>query len=75
MPEVVLIQLSSWGWGHSCSKRVEDSNKRIIEEIVHHVGYLPEFASNFSSDPRIEVQLNWKIQVFFYCSGAYHKWL
>jgi hypothetical protein len=25
--EVVLIQLSSWGWAHSCSKHVEDTNK------------------------------------------------
>jgi len=42
IPDVVLIQLSSWGWAHSCSKHVEDSNKRIIEEIVRQVGYLPE---------------------------------
>jgi len=34
MSEVVLIQLSSWGWAHSCSKHVEDSNKHIIEETV-----------------------------------------
>ena len=26
----------------SCSKHVEDSNKHIIEEIVHQVGHLPE---------------------------------
>jgi len=42
IPEVVLIQLSSWGWAHSCSKHVEDSNKHIIEEIVRQVGYLSE---------------------------------
>jgi hypothetical protein len=42
IPEVVLIQLSSWGWAQSCSKHVEDSNKRIIEEIVRQVGYPPE---------------------------------
>jgi hypothetical protein len=42
MPDVVLIQLSSRGWAHSCSKHVEDSNKRIIEEIVRQFGYLPE---------------------------------
>ena len=34
VPNVVLIQLSSWGWAHSCSKHVEDSYKHIIEEIV-----------------------------------------
>jgi hypothetical protein len=32
--EVVLIQLSSWGWAQSCSKHVEDSNKHIIKETV-----------------------------------------
>ena len=37
-----LIQLSSWGWAHSCSKHVDDSNKYTIEEIVRQVGYLPE---------------------------------
>jgi hypothetical protein len=42
IPEVVLIQLSSWGWAHSCSKHVEDSNKHIIEETVRQFGYLPE---------------------------------
>ena len=31
------MQLSSWGWAHSCSKHVEDSYKRIIEEIVRQV--------------------------------------
>jgi hypothetical protein len=42
IPEVVLIQLSSWGWAHSCSKHVGDSNKHIIAEIVRQVGHLPE---------------------------------
>jgi len=42
IPEVVLIQFSSWRWAQSCSKHVEDSNKHIIEEIVRQVGYLPE---------------------------------
>jgi len=42
IPEVVLIQLSSWRWAQSCSKDVEDSNKHIIEEIVRQVGHLPE---------------------------------
>jgi hypothetical protein len=37
-----LTQLSSWVWAHSCSKHVEDSNKRIIEETERHVGYLPD---------------------------------
>ena len=40
--EVVFIQLSCWGWAQSCSKHVEDSNKRNIEETVRQVGYLPE---------------------------------
>jgi len=34
--------MSSWRWAQSCSKSLEDSNKRIIEEIVRQVGYLPE---------------------------------
>jgi len=42
IPEVVLMQLPSWGWAHGCSKHVEDSNKHIKEEIVRQVGYLPE---------------------------------
>jgi len=40
--EVVLIQLSSWGWAQGCLKHAEDSNKHIIEENVHQVGHLPE---------------------------------
>jgi hypothetical protein len=44
IPEVVLIQLSFWGWAQSCSKHVKDSNKRIIEEIVRQVGYPPELS-------------------------------
>jgi hypothetical protein len=42
LPEVVLIQFTSWGWAHSCSKHVEDLNKHIIEKIVRQVGYLPQ---------------------------------
>ena len=42
IPDVVLVQLSSWGWAHSCSKHVEDLNKHIIEENVHQVGHLPD---------------------------------
>ena len=42
IPEVVFKQLSSWGWAHSCSKHVEDSNKHIVQEIVCQVGYLSE---------------------------------
>jgi len=45
IPDVVLIQLSSWGWSHSCSKHVEDSNKHVIEEIVRQDGYLSELHS------------------------------
>jgi len=37
-----LMQLFSWGWAHSCSKHVENSNKHITEEIVSQVGYLSE---------------------------------
>jgi len=40
IPEVVLIQLSSWGWAQRCSKHVKDSNKHILEEIVRQV-WLP----------------------------------
>ena len=47
IPEVILIQLSSWGWAYSCSKHVEDSGKHTIEEIVRQVGYLPERISNY----------------------------
>jgi len=42
MPEILLIQLSSWGWAHSCSKHVEDSSKHIVKEIVRQFGHLPE---------------------------------
>ena len=42
IPDVVLIQLSYWGWAQICWKHVDDSNKHIIEEIVRQVGYLPE---------------------------------
>jgi len=45
IPEVVLIQFSSWGWAHSCSKHVEDSNKHIIEENVRQVAHLPELTN------------------------------
>jgi len=45
-----LIQLFSWGWAHSCSKHVEDSNKHITEEIVHQVGYLPELYEDAGSE-------------------------
>ena len=41
IPEVVLIQLPSGGWEQSGSKHVKDSNKHIIKETVHQVGYLP----------------------------------
>jgi len=47
IPDVVLIQLSSWGWAQGCSKHVEDSNKHIIEETVRQVGYLPEPISSY----------------------------
>jgi len=50
IPEVVLIQLSSWGWAHSCSKHVEYSNKHIIEETVRQVGYLPELYKDARSE-------------------------
>jgi len=50
IPEVVLIQLSTWGWAHSCSKHVEDSNKHIIEEIVCQVGHLPELYEDARSE-------------------------
>jgi hypothetical protein len=43
IPDVVLIQLSSWGWARSCLKHVEDSNEHVVEEIVRQVGYLPEW--------------------------------
>jgi hypothetical protein len=50
IPDVVLIQLSSWGWAHSCSKHVEDSNKHIIEETVHQIGHLPELYEDARSE-------------------------
>jgi len=53
IPEVVLIQLYSWWWAHSCSKHVEDSNKRIIEEIVRQVGHLPELYEDARSEKYI----------------------
>jgi hypothetical protein len=47
IPDVVWIQLSSWGWAQSCSKHVEDSNKHIIGEIVGQAGYLPDLQFSF----------------------------
>ena len=41
IPDVVLIQLSSWEKAQGCSKHLEDSNKHI-EELVRQVGYLPQ---------------------------------
>jgi len=35
---------------HSCSKHVEDSNKRIIEEIVRQVGYVPDLYEDARSE-------------------------
>ena len=52
IPEVVLIQLSSWGWARSCSKHVEDSNKHIIKEIVHKFGYLQELYEDARSEKK-----------------------
>jgi hypothetical protein len=37
-------------WAQSSSKHVEDSNKHIIEEIVHQVGHLPELYKNAWSE-------------------------
>jgi hypothetical protein len=45
VPEVVFAQFSSWGWTQSCSEHVEVLNKRILEEIVRQVDYLPELQS------------------------------
>jgi hypothetical protein len=50
IPDVVLIQLSYWGWAQSCSKHVEDSNKHIIKETVRHVGHLPELYKEANSE-------------------------
>jgi hypothetical protein len=47
IPEVIFIQLSSWGWALGCSKHVENSYKHIIEEIVRQVGYLPELLAGW----------------------------
>ena len=38
---------------HSRPKHVEDSNKHITEEIVRHVGYLPELYENARSENKI----------------------
>jgi hypothetical protein len=42
--------LSSWGWSHSYSEHVEDSNKCIIEETVRQVGYLQELYEDARSE-------------------------
>jgi len=52
------LQLSSWGWAHSCSKHVEDSNKYIIEEIVRQVGHLPELHFGKQSWPAYRTAIN-----------------
>jgi len=50
VPEVVLIQMSSWRWEHSCSKHVKDSNKHITEKVVRQVGCLPELREDGRSE-------------------------
>jgi hypothetical protein len=65
IPDVVLIQLSTWGWAHSCSKYVEDSNKHIIEEIVRQVGYLPKFYEDTRSEKYKSFLKIWK-GIFIY---------
>jgi hypothetical protein len=50
IPEIALIQLSSWRWAQSCSKHVEDSNKHIIEEVVCQVCHLPELYEDARSE-------------------------
>jgi len=50
IPDVLLIQLSSWGWAQSCSEHVEDSNNHIIKEIVRQVAYLPELYEDARSE-------------------------
>jgi hypothetical protein len=44
------MQFSSWEWEQSCSKHREDSNKHIIEEIVHQVGHLLELYEDARSE-------------------------
>ena len=50
IPEVVLMQMSFWGWAQSCSKHVGDSNKHIIEEFVRQVAHLPELYEDARSE-------------------------
>jgi len=70
IPEVVSIQLSSWGRAQSCSKHVEDSNKRIIEEIVRQVGYLPELYEDALSERYIILWSKmWFCVLELTCSG------
>jgi len=52
IPDVVLIQLSSCGCVHSCSKHVEDSNKHTVEETVRQVGHLPELYEDARSEKK-----------------------
>ena len=55
IPEIVLIQLSSWGWAHSCSKHVEDSDKHIIEKTVCQVGHLSELYEDAWSEKYLKI--------------------
>jgi hypothetical protein len=63
MSEVVLIQLSFWGWAQSYSKHVEDSNKHIIEETVCQVRHLPDLYEDAQSEkykiPFICARIHW----------------
>ena len=63
IPDVVLIQLFSCGWAHSCSKHVEDSNKHIIEESVRQVDYLPELYEDVRSE-KYRINSCWNV---IYC--------
>jgi len=57
--EVVLIQLSSWGWKQRCSKHVEGWNEHIIEEIVRQVGHLPELNSVLTQKSNNLLLVHW----------------
>ena len=62
IPDVVFIQLSFWGWAQGCLKHVEDSNKRIIEETVRAVGYLPEQWQKYHFTPDSSRCFSWDTQ-------------
>jgi hypothetical protein len=66
IPDVVLMQLSSWEWAHSCSEHVEDSNKHINKKLCVKLVTYKNFLWCFSAEKFYNNStLRWSIQELF----------